>query len=236
MEAAATRQHASPNTGFHCLYGYYYLGYIRKELAHIYNKTQQTIGNWIRVYEVTGTYQRATSKSDRKFTAQTAFRLNFQLTISKTSVWRIIHDFGLTWKVLERRAIQIKERDIFRFVEELSHINWTYYNVVFLDEVLFDNRGIMRKRGEFQRKPRVSMLAFIGVNGIIDYYDTVGTFDRLEFVRCCQDFASSKRAKVSELYRFFYLPIARSLIPSNFSLVTSRKPFSATTWSPRIVT
>ncbi|EEY60405.1 uncharacterized protein PITG_12822 [Phytophthora infestans T30-4] len=49
-------------------------------------------------------------------------------------------------------------------------------------------------RGEFQRKPRVSMLAFIGVNGIIDYYDTVGTFDRLEFARCCQDFAYSKRA------------------------------------------
>ncbi|EEY68228.1 uncharacterized protein PITG_04643 [Phytophthora infestans T30-4] len=188
MEEAATRQHASPNTVFHCLYGYYYLGYSRKELAHIYNKTQQTIGNWIRVYEVTGTYQRATSKSDRKFTveqrswlrvffeqrplayldeAQTAFRLNFQLTISKTSVWRVIHAFGLTWKVLERRAIQIKERDIFRFVEEL-----------------------------IPAKPRVSMLAFIGVNGIIDYYDTVGTFDRLEFVRCCQDFAYSNGASI----------------------------------------
>lgn len=229
MEAAATRQHAHPNTVFHCLYGYYYLGYSRKELAHIYNKTQQTVGNWIRVYEDTGTYQRATTKSDRKFSAeqrswlrefferkplsyldeaQNAFRLNFQLSISKTSVWRIIHDFGLTWKVLERRAIHIKERDIFRFAEELSHINWTHHNVVFLDEVSFDNRGMMRKRGyalrgqkvairgEFQRKPRVSLLAFIGVNGIIDYYDTVGTFDRLEFVRCCQDFAYSKRAGV----------------------------------------
>eukprot|EP00644_Phytophthora_capsici_P006365 jgi/Phyca11/127036/e_gw1.66.219.1 len=173
MEAAAARQHATPNTVFRCLYGYYYLGYSRKELAHVYNKTQQTIGNWIRVYEATGTCQRTTSKPlaylDEE---QTAFRLNFQFTISKTSVWRIIHDFELTWKVLERRANHIKERDIFRFVEELSHINWTHHNVVFLDEFSFDNRGMLRKRGyalrgqkvvirgEFQRKPRVSMLAF----------------------------------------------------------------------------
>ncbi|KAG6942789.1 hypothetical protein JG687_00018852 [Phytophthora cactorum] len=49
-------------------------------------------------------------------------------------------------------------------------------------------------RGEFQRKPRVSLPAFIGVNGLIDYYDTVGTFDRMEFVRCCQNFAYSKRS------------------------------------------
>lgn len=229
MEVAASKQHAHPNTVFHCLYGYFYLGYSRKDLAHIYNKTRQTISNWIREYETSGTYERSSSKSDKKFTveqrewirkfferrplayldeAQGEFHKHYHLVISKTSVWRIIHDFGLTWKVLERRAIHIKERDIFRFAEELSHINWCHQNIVFLDEVSFDNRGMLRKRGyalrgqkvairgEFQRKPRVSLLAFIGANGIIDYYDTEGTFDRAEFVRCCQDFAYSRRSGV----------------------------------------
>ncbi|ETK84184.1 hypothetical protein F441_11018 [Phytophthora nicotianae CJ01A1] len=38
--------------------------------------------------------------------------------------------------------------------------------------------------------------ASIGTNGVIDYYDTAGTFDRVEFVKSCQDFAYSKRAAV----------------------------------------
>ncbi|KAE9260786.1 hypothetical protein PR003_g34213 [Phytophthora rubi] len=51
-------------------------------------------------------------------------------------------------------------------------------------------------RGDFERKPRVSILAFIGVNGIIDYFNTDGTFDRLEFTKCCQDFVHSHRGHV----------------------------------------
>lgn len=63
---------------------------------------------------------------------------------------------------------------MFRFVEELSHLNWSHHNNVFLDEVSFDNRGRIRKRGyalhgkmlairgDFQRKLRVSILAFLG--------------------------------------------------------------------------
>ncbi|GMF90591.1 unnamed protein product [Phytophthora fragariaefolia] len=100
--------------------------------------------------------------------------------------------------------------DVFRFVEELSHINWCHSNLVFLDEVSFDNRGMIWKRGyslkgqtiairgAFQRKPRVSVLAFMGVNGVIDYYDTQGTLDRVEFVKCCQDFAYSESGSVRQ--------------------------------------
>ncbi|KAG6974128.1 hypothetical protein JG688_00003228, partial [Phytophthora aleatoria] len=53
MEEAVTSQHAHPNTVFHCLYGFYCLGYSRKELARIYHKSIETIGNWINVYERT---------------------------------------------------------------------------------------------------------------------------------------------------------------------------------------
>ncbi|KAF0706667.1 hypothetical protein AaE_014003 [Aphanomyces astaci] len=231
MEAAATRQHAHPNTVYHCLYGYYHLGYSRQILAHVYNKSERTIGNWIRTYEQDGEFRRVSRKGGRKFTtaqrswlfdyyqahplayldeAQDAFQQKHGIAISKTSVWQIVHDLGLTWKVLERRAMHIKETDVCRFADEISHIDWSHSNLVFLDEVSFDNRGMIRKRGyaikgkkvavrgDFQRKPRVSILAFIGVGGIIDYFNTEGTFDRVEFTRCCQDLVYSSRAAVQQ--------------------------------------
>lgn len=80
----------------------------------------------------------------------------------------------------------------------------------FLDEVSFDNRGMLRRRGyapkgtklvirgEFSRKPWVSLLAFLGVDGIIDFFDTQGTFDRVEFTECCRRFAYSERGNVRQ--------------------------------------
>lgn len=231
MEEAVTSKHAHPNTVFHCLYGFYCLGYSRKELARLYHKSIKTIGNWINVYEATGTYQRSEASYPRTFTkvhrqwlcqfytkyplayldeAQEAFLNAHQQSISKSSVWRILHECGFTRKVLERRAMHIKEQDVFRFVEELSRVNWCHRNIVFLDEVSFDNRGMIRKRGfslrghkiairgDFQRKPRVSVLAFMGVDGIIDYHDTEGTFDRVEFFKCCREFAYSMRGNVRQ--------------------------------------
>lgn len=167
MDEAATRHHAHPYSVFHCLYGYCHLGHLKQNLTRFYNKTPKPIGNWIHRYDETGTYARASTKSDRKFAAeqrqwlpdwfesrppayldetQDEFKKVYRLNISKSSVWRIIHEFGLTWKGIERRAVQIKERDIFRFVQELSHIVWSHRNVVLLDEVSFDNRGMLRKR------------------------------------------------------------------------------------------
>ncbi|KAG1695520.1 hypothetical protein DVH05_028562 [Phytophthora capsici] len=63
--------------------------------------------------------------SIRRSRLRTLMKLNMpahHISISKSSVWRIIHDCGLTYKVLERRAMHIKEQDVFRFVEELSNI------------------------------------------------------------------------------------------------------------------
>lgn len=231
MEEAATRQHAHPNTVYHCLYGYYHLGYSKKVLAHVYNKTVRTINNWIKMYEERGAVQRVRPASLKRFTiahrqwilsyyqahplayldeAQDAFKEAHRTTISKSSVWRLAHAAGLTWKVLERRAMHIKERDVLRFVQELSIVDWSHHNLVFLDEVSFDNRGMIRKRGyalrgqkvairgDFQRKPRISILAFIGVNGIIDFFDTQGTFDRAEFTESCQEFVYSSRSRVQQ--------------------------------------
>ncbi|OWY99519.1 Serine/threonine-protein kinase [Phytophthora megakarya] len=53
-------------------------------------------------------------------------------------------------------------------------------------------------RGDFVRKPRVSILAFIGLNGMIDYYNTEGTLDRVEFTKCCQAFVQSPYGSVRQ--------------------------------------
>lgn len=87
---------------------------------------------------------------------------------------------------------------------ELNAIDWEYANLVFLDEVSIDNQGLLRKkeygiigkkliyRGEFARKPRMSMLAFLGQNGILETYITEGTFNRLKFFDNCKHFALSE--------------------------------------------
>ncbi|ETW07287.1 hypothetical protein H310_01843 [Aphanomyces invadans] len=81
------------------------------------------------------------------------------------------------------------------FFDELASIDWSNHNVQFLDEVSFDSRGMLRKRGyamkgqklcfrgEFNRKPRVSLLCFIDVHGVTDVFGAVGAFDRHAFVK-----------------------------------------------------
>ncbi|KAH9121677.1 hypothetical protein AeMF1_006711 [Aphanomyces euteiches] len=105
-------------------------------------------------------------------------------------------------------AIQIHQQDICRFVEELDFIVWSQRNIVFLDEVSFDNCGILRRRGnamkgdhvvirgEFGRKPRVSLLCFLGADGVIDYFDVERTFDTSSFLQSCCAFAHNGKVKM----------------------------------------
>lgn len=64
-----------------------------------------------------------------------------------------------------------------------------------------DNQGLLRTkgyglvgkklyfRGEFKRHPRISMLVFLGQNGVLDCFKTDGTFTRVKFFECCKEFA-----------------------------------------------
>lgn len=214
---------ASANTRFHCLYGYYFLGLTRAQLAIIYRKSKTTVTNWISAYEENGL---VTSKQrqqiHRKFSAEQRqwilalyqknpvlyldecrdlFQHQFNRRISGATVCRILHAEGLTWKALERRAIQIKEEEILRFCSEMNSFEWDIYMLVFLDEVSLDNKGVLRNRGygakgkrlffrgEFVRRPRASFLCFLGLHGILDSFETEGTFTRKIFFDCCREFA-----------------------------------------------
>lgn len=70
-----------------------------------------------------------------------------------------------------------------------------------MDQISVDNHGLIRSkgygvvgkkliyRGEFNRKPRMSLLCFLGQQGMLDTYETEGTFSRQKFFDCCKNFA-----------------------------------------------
>lgn len=120
--------------------------------------------------------------------ARDRFQRHFNSTISTASVIRILHAAGLTWKKIERRAIQIRKADILKFADELDSIKWQFHQLIFLDEVSFDSRHMLRNhgydvkgqkvlyRGEFNRKPRESYLRFLGQSGMLESFRTEGKF------------------------------------------------------------
>lgn len=220
--AEVKNRRASTNTVYHVLYGYYFLGLKRSQLATIYKKNKTTISNWIQRYEEDGYFDRVNySRTAQKFGAEKRrwlvqlfhtkpttfldeaaklFLKHFHITISVASVCRILHHEGMTWKTIERRALQIKEEDVIRYYNELSAIQWDYHNLLFIDEVSFDNKAMLRNkgfgargkrllfRGEFVRKPRESLLCFAGQDGMVEVCHTEGTFTRAKFFDYCKRF------------------------------------------------
>lgn len=219
------KKHATDEVKWYALYGYYYLGLNKTQVAKTYSKSTSTVTNWIQKYENSSSVARSAgtcmpSKIDtekKKWIvelyyenpilyldeAKLQFQLRFNISISPSHICHILQENNMSWKTIEKRAIQIKDSDILRFMAELNAFDYDYSNLVFLDEISMDNQGLIRTkgygiigerlvyRGEFTRKPRVSMLAFLGQNGILETYSTQGTFNRLKFFADCKDFALS---------------------------------------------
>jgi transposase len=131
------------------------------------------------------------------------FCQHFRQTISEATVCRILRENGYTKKIAEKRALQIREEEIFRFSTELSELRPLYHQLMFLDEVAFDNKKMLRRRGwflrgsypfvreVFKRSERISMLAFLGVSGLVGIYNTEGTFDRSIYFAFIRELISS---------------------------------------------
>lgn len=224
---------ASSNTIYHVLYDYYFMGLNRAQLSRYFGKSPSTITNWITKFENEGTVDRkiASEVVYRKFSqekrewvvelfkkkpilhrdeAKALFFEKFGHTISVTSITTILHNAGYSWKKLERRAIQLQLDDIVRYWKDLDSIPWFPQMLVFIDEVSFDSRDMLRKngygikgqrlvyRGEFCRKPRSSLLCFLGYEGLLETCWIEGTFDRIKFVTCCKEFALDSTKNVQQ--------------------------------------
>ncbi|KAF0734464.1 hypothetical protein Ae201684_008923 [Aphanomyces euteiches] len=195
-------QHASRNTVMHALFMYYFLGLQRTKIARLLCKSLSTVSNWIERYETSADYYRRQTAALKHINEeQQEWIVDFYKQNPVAFLDEAKKAFELRFKkyisILERSAMQVRQDDVFSFFHELASINWSYHNIEFLDEVSFDSRGMLRKRGyaikgrklcfrgEFDRKPRVSMLCFIDVNGMVQVFDTIGTFDRHKFVKYC---------------------------------------------------
>lgn len=205
------------------MYGFFYIGITQARLAQIYGKSASTVSRWVNHYANDGELNRKESVRVGRFNSvqvewvvqffrnkptaylrecRSSFVKVFSMEIGISTIFAILQRSNFTRKVVERRALNIKIADVMRFTKEINSIDWMKSSLVFLDEVSFDNRGMVRKfgyaikgerlvvRGEFTRKPRVSCLAFIGVGGLLDYFQVEGTFTRLEFIRCITEFAT----------------------------------------------
>ncbi|TPX68662.1 hypothetical protein CcCBS67573_g07104 [Chytriomyces confervae] len=163
-------QHGTPEVRFHCLYMYYYQNVSKAKLSVLFGKAPSTISGWITQYEEGGGAARQARTNmnlrhgpERREWVVSQFhkkpvmhlseaKSNYVLrypgsTISAASISIILKEAGLSWKVLERRAIQICNADVIRFSTELMSFPWLLQSLLFLDEVSFDNWDMLASKG-----------------------------------------------------------------------------------------
>ncbi|KAJ3245344.1 hypothetical protein HDU77_009487 [Chytriomyces hyalinus] len=147
IEQVVLHSHASENTKIHALYNFFYHHKTVSKIAHIYAKKPGTIRNWINRFKKTGSLSRLGDSSQYFFDnplsfldeAKAAFKAKWQIPISVSTIWQVLNTYGMRWKAVERRAMHIKEAEIMQFMFKINSLDWTMYNIVFLDEVSFDN-------------------------------------------------------------------------------------------------
>ncbi|KAJ3061646.1 hypothetical protein HDU98_002423, partial [Podochytrium sp. JEL0797] len=170
IQTIVTTRQAGPNVKAYCLHMYYFGGLKKSSLAELFCKHPSTIASWIAQYDAGHGLERQKSlvRVFRKYTeekrswlvdlykkkptlfqdeAKRAFEMHFKMQISLSSVSTILREANMSWKTLERRAIQIYHHDVIRFSNELNAVNWLLSSLVFLDEVGFDNRDMLRTKG-----------------------------------------------------------------------------------------
>jgi transposase len=168
VHAVISGNNASSSVKMYCVYQYFYCGMNTTQLSILYSKDASTISRWIQRFQDGHLSEKEIKKVHRKYgrekrqwlvdlykvkpilyldEAKHMFDNHFQACISKSSVYLILREAGLTYKVIERRAMQVTAKIVFKYTQELKGFNWLIQHLVFLDEVSFDNREMFRKRG-----------------------------------------------------------------------------------------
>ncbi|ORY48465.1 hypothetical protein BCR33DRAFT_782195 [Rhizoclosmatium globosum] len=108
--------HATAEVKAYCLYMYYFMGVKPSKLAQTFKKSKSTIQEWINTYETTGTLDCNLSETSPTLTlaeARYLFQQHYRnILISKSSICIILCEAGLSWKVIERRAMQVSEAEV----------------------------------------------------------------------------------------------------------------------------
>lgn len=223
--------HATYEVKIHVIYAYIYVGLRLKDVARTFGKPVSTISNWVQRFreekeegllrKEIGNQHRKIFSHHRKWIEdyvflnplsylheiKKAFEFAF-FDISISSIFRILVDCGITHRIIENRALEIQEEDIGRFVLEINSLAPILpQQLLFLDEMSIDNKGMLRKRGWFPkntmpiwrasgtRSDRISVLSFLGYCGILDTDSVDGTFTRKKFFQSISKFIQSGRVE-----------------------------------------
>ncbi len=110
-------------------------------------------------------------------------------------------------KKVEKRVIEIRFADICRFTKEINQLRPIHDRLIFLDEMALDSPDILRKRGWFlrgscptfsvqcRRSQRISILAFLGIRGFFDVFQTENKFDRTRIFSCIKKIVNDELIK-----------------------------------------
>ncbi|KAI9325686.1 hypothetical protein BDR26DRAFT_924931 [Obelidium mucronatum] len=157
LQQNVLHSHASGPVRSHGLYIYYVLGRKKSEIAVLFGKSQTTIATWITQFETGGGLCRQERMKvykkhgpDRRLWIVRLYRSNPVLfldeakrlygiqfpgsTVSTSSISLILKEAGLSYKTLERRAIQISTQEVLRFGTELAEFPWLLSSI---DPTLF---------------------------------------------------------------------------------------------------
>ena len=192
------------------------VGYRKSLLIDIFRTSKASLNKWIKRFKDTGSVTKKRKTTiPKKFQQKhmdfiiliveknplfTLFQIKQQferyfttITISVSTVWRILIRNNYSYKVLQRRAIDIKLAAITSFTEELNNLSPLPEQLLFLDEMSLDNRDMFKKKGffrkgedpiyfgVFRRSERISILSFADISGFVSTYETEGTFTRKIF-------------------------------------------------------
>jgi transposase len=203
--------HAHFEVKMHAVYARIYVGLKFRDIAKAYGKSKSTICNWVKDFRKNGEVQRKKGprkiyKEHRQWLVDYVHRfplaylseihqafVTAYFPIGISTIFGVLTDAGITKKVLEKRAIEIQENELIRFTLEVNDLSPLPSQLLFLDEMSCDNRSMLRKRGWFHRrsKPivhlsyrrtdRISILSFLGCDGLVETVMADGTFTRQLF-------------------------------------------------------
>lgn len=128
----AASGHATLEVKYHALYTVRYLGYSARDAAILYSKSENTIKNWIKRFDRTGSLEkkrriRVVRKiCERKEEwilhcfkqhpvsfldeAKEAYAEQWKESVSESTIWRVLTKAGLTWKVLDTGCLSASQK------------------------------------------------------------------------------------------------------------------------------
>jgi transposase len=198
---------SSREVKLYTIYMVEYIGLSIRGVAHLFGKSPSSIQRWLERFRETGDvvrkYSAPPENTVKMEPAQQRWVLNYVLSVDPLSylheireafvekfhfsvhcctLSRFLASEQITKKVIERRAMQIRETDVSRFVLEVNSLRPFHQQLTFLDECSMDNRSLLRNKGwffrnsklvyhgTFVRSKRISLLAFLNVTGVVEVY------------------------------------------------------------------